>query len=182
MTWKLQTGYFESVAKAGYLASAQSFGDCQLHIEWMVPPEVRGAGQERGNSGVYLMSRYEVQVLESHTNTTYPDGQAGAMYGQWPPLVNPARPQGEWNVYDIIFEAPKFEGDRLTKPAFQTVLFNGVVVHAHKEVIGATMYREVAKYTRHEAQEPLLLQDHGSPVRFRNVWIRRLGGYDSATN
>jgi hypothetical protein len=176
--WKAGNGYFEVDDKAGDLTTRDKFGDCQLHVEWQVPPGIQGQSQERGNSGVYLMSRYEIQVLESHDNTTYADGQAGAMYGQWPPLVNPARPQGQWNVYDILFEAPKFDGGKLVKPGYQTVFFNGVAVHNHKEVIGATIYRQVAKYTPHGPEEPLLLQAHHNPVRYRNIWIRRMTGYD----
>ena len=120
------------------------------------------------------MGRYEIQVLESNENLTYADGAAGAMYGMWPPLVNPARPQGEWNAYDIMFEAPKFADGKLVKPAYFTVLFNGVLVQNHQEQIGTTIWRQVAKYTPHAAEESLSLQDHNSPVRYRNIWIRRL--------
>jgi hypothetical protein len=176
--WKVENGYFEVAPRTGDLITRDKFGDCQLHIEWMEPTTIRGTSQDRGNSGVYFMSRYEIQVLDSWQNPTYADGQAGAMYGQWPPLVNPARKPGEWNTYDIAFEAPRFEGGKLVKPGYQTVFYNGVLVHNHQEIIGATVYRAVATYSPHGTEEPLLLQDHGHPVRFRNVWIRRIGQYD----
>ena len=156
------------------------FGDCQLHVEWASPAPPHGTSQGRGNSGVILMSRYEIQVLDAWENPTYADGQTAAIYGQWPPLVNPARKPGEWNTYDIVFEAPRFTGDQVTKPAFVTVFYNGVVVHNHKEIMGPMVYRQVAHYTPHASEESLLLQDHHDPVRYRNIWIRRLGGYDQA--
>ncbi len=176
--WKVENGYIEIVPRTGRLVTKEKFGDCQLHIEWMVPKESTGKGQGRGNSGVELMMRYEIQVLESYENLTYADGGAGAMYGAWPPLVNPARPPGEWNVYDIIFEAPRFEEGKVAKPAYFTVLFNGVLVHNHQAQLGTTIWRQVARYTPHAAEEPLSLQDHSQPVRFRNIWIRRLTPYD----
>ena len=176
--WKVADGYFEVAPRTGDLFTRDKFGDCQLHIEWMEPTTIRGLSQDRGNSVIYFMSRYEIQVLDAWENPTYADGQAGAMYGQWPPLVNPARKTGEWNTYDIAFEAPRFEGGKLVKPGYQTVFYNGVLVHNHKEIVGATVYRAVARYSPHGAEEPLLLQDHGHPVRFRNIWIRRIGEYD----
>ena len=176
--WKVQDGYFEVLPRSGDMFTRDKFGDCQLHIEWLEPPNISGRSQDRGNSGVYFMSRYEIQVLDAWNNPTYADGQAAAIYGQWPPLVNPARKPGEWNVYDIAFEAPRFENGKLVKPGYQTVFYNGVLVHLHKEILGPSTYRDVARYTPHGAEEPLLLQDHGHPVRFRNVWIRRIGEYD----
>ena len=176
--WKVENGYFEAAPRSGDLLTREKFVDCQLHVEWQEPVTIRGTSQDRGNSGVYMMSRYEIQVLDAYQNPTYADGQAGAIYGQWPPLVNPARKLGEWNTYDIVFEAPKFEGDKLAEPAYFTVFYNGVLVHHRKASLGATVYREVAQYKRHEPKEPLLLQDHGHPVRFRNIWIRPLGQYD----
>jgi hypothetical protein len=176
--WKVENGYMEIVPRTGRMVTKQKFGDCQLHVEWMVPNGVTGEGQSRGNSGIELMMRYEIQVLESHDNLTYADGAAGAMYGVWPPLVNPARPQGQWNVYDILFEAPRFEGEKVVKPAQVTVLFNGVVVHNHQAEIGTTVWRQVGKYTPHSPEEPLSLQDHNQPMRYRNIWIRKLTGYD----
>ena len=124
------------------------------------------------------MGKYEVQVLDSFKNPSYADGQAGALYGQWPPLVNAARPPGEWQTYDIVFEAPRFNGQSLVSPAFTTVIWNGVVAHNRKEVRGETVYRAVAEYKPHAAELPLTLQDHGNPIRFRNIWVRRLGTYD----
>jgi hypothetical protein len=176
--WKVGDGYFEVAPGTGDLLTREKFGDCQLHVEWSSPMEIRGVSQGRGNSGVLLMSRYEIQVLDMWNNRTYADGQAGAIYGQWPPLVNPAKRPGEWNTYDIVFEAPKFEGERTIKPAIFTVFYNGVLVHHHKESMGPMVYRQVAHYTPHPAEEPLMLQDHHNPVRYRNIWIRRLGTYD----
>ncbi len=163
------------VPRTGRLVTRQKFGDCQLHVEWMIPESDTGSGQGLGNSGVELMTRYEIQVLESNQNLTYADGGAGAIYGVWPPLVNPARPKGEWNVYDIFFEAPHFDGDKLVKPAYATVVFNGVLVQNHKNFLGTTIWRQVATYKPHPPEEPLSLQDHNQPVRYRNIWIRRLG-------
>ena len=172
--WKVVNGTIEIVPRTGRLLTKEKFGDCQLHVEWMIPPEATGQGQGRGNSGIELMGRYEIQVLESHDNLTYADGAAGAMYGIWPPMVNPARPQGEWNVYDIVFQAPRFEDGKLAKPAYFTVFFNGVLVHDHREQLGTTIWRQVPHYTAHAPEEPLSLQDHSQPVRFKNIWIRRL--------
>jgi hypothetical protein len=172
--WKVEQGYLEIIPRTGKLVTKQSFGDCQLHVEWMVPESDTGKGQGLGNSGVELMTRYEIQVLESNENLTYADGGAGAIYGVWPPLVNPARPKGDWNVYDILFEAPRFDGDKLVKPAYATVVFNGVLVQNHKAFLGSTVWRKNGVYTAHPAEQPLSLQDHSQPVRFRNIWIRRL--------
>lgn len=176
--WKLENGYMEAVPHTGDIATKEKFGDCQLHVEWAAPPQITGHSQSRGNSGVIFMSRYEIQVLDSYDNPTYADGQAGAIYGQWPPLVNPVRKPGEWQTYDIIFEAPRFDGDRLVKPAYFTVFLNGVLLHNHQASMGPTVYREVAHYTPHPAEEPLLLQNHDCRVRYRSIWIRRLGKYD----
>jgi hypothetical protein len=172
--WKVENGYIEIVPRTGRLRSKEQFGDCQLHVEWQIPKEARGNGQSIGNSGIELMGRYEIQVLESADHLTYADGGAGAIYGVWPPLVNPSRRQGEWNVYDIFFEAPRFDGDKLVKPAYVTVVFNGVLVQNHKDFLGTTIWRAVGAYTPHPAEQPLTLQDHNQPVRFRNIWIRKL--------
>ena len=177
--WAVRDGYFEVVAKAGTLLTRESFGDMQLHIEWASPAEVVGRSQGRGNSGVIIMGRYEVQVLDAFDNRTYADGMAASLYGQYPPLVNAARKPGEWQTYDIVFEAPRFEGTKLATPAFLTVIWNGVVVHNRKEVMGSMLHRQVGTYTAHAPELPLTLQDHGNPVRFRNVWVRRLKGYDA---
>jgi hypothetical protein len=176
--WKVESGYMEIVPRSGRLVTKEKFGDCQLHIEWMIPAGTPGKGQDHGNSGVEMMMRYEIQVLESFENVTYADGQAAALYGQWPPLVNASRPEGEWNVYDIMFEAPRFDKEKLTKAGYVTVVHNGILVHHHQEILGATVHRKVAVYTPHGEEEPLSLQDHGAPVRFRNIWIRRLHAYD----
>jgi hypothetical protein len=176
--WKVLNGYFEVGADTGDLLTREKFGDIQLHIEWSEPPDIRGTSQARGNSGVLIMSRYEIQVLDAYRNPTYADGQAGAIYGQWPPLANPSRPPGEWQSYDIVFEAPRFEAEKLVKPAFATVFMNGVLMHNRKEMMGPMVYRQVAKYTPHAAEEPIGLQDHHNPVRYRNVWVRRLRTYD----
>ena len=176
--WKVENGYVEIVPHAGRMATREKFGDIQLHLEWMVPVGVEGAGQSRGNSGVELMMRYEIQVLESFENVTYADGQAASIYGQWPPLVNASRPQGEWNAYDIFFEAPKFEGEKLAKPGYVTVVHNGMMVQHRREIMGAAVHRKVATYKAHAAEEPLSLQDHGQIVRYRNIWVRRLRPYD----
>jgi hypothetical protein len=176
--WKIENGYVEIVPHSGRLVTKEAFGNCQLHVEFMVPKSATGAGQGRGNSGIELMRRYEIQVLESNENLTYADGQAASIYGQWPPLVNASRPQGEWNVYDIFFEAPKFEGEKLVKPAFATVVHNGILVHHHQEIIGRATHRHVATYAPHAPEEPLSLQDHDQAVRYRNIWIRRLKPYD----
>jgi hypothetical protein len=176
--WKVGDGYFEVVGGTGSLLTREKFGDCQLHVEWSSPAVIKGTSQGRGNSGVLIMSRYEIQVLDAWNNPTYADGQAGAIYGQWPPLANPARQPGEWNTYDILFEAPRFEGEKLAKPAYVTVLYNGVMVHHHKELMGPMVYRQVAHYTPHGPEEPLMLQDHnGDAVRYRNIWIRRPANY-----
>ncbi len=182
--WRVENGYMEIVPHTGRLVTKEKFGDCQLHVEWMVPVGSEGAGQGRGNSGIELMGRYEIQILESFENVTYADGQAASIYGQWPPRVNVSRPQGEWNAFDIFFEAPvfergKLEGETPAKPAFVTVLHNGVMVHHRQEILGAAVHRRVAGYKAHGPEEPLSLQDHGRPVRFRNVWIRRLKAYDT---
>jgi len=158
-----------------YAESKQAFGDCQLHVEWAEPEVVRGSGQGRGNSGVFLMSKYEVQVLDSYGNKTYFDGQCGAIYKQYPPLVNVSRKPGEWQTYDIVFEAPKFDfNGKVTKPAYITVLQNGVLVQNHVEILGSTAYDKPAAYEPHPEKAPLQLQNHGNPVKFRNIWIREI--------
>lgn len=174
--WKVEDGAM-TVNGTGDLQTKEEFGDCQLHIEWSTPAEVKGHSQERGNSGVFLMGRYEVQVLDSYDNVTYADGQAAAVYGQNPPMVNACRKPGEWQAYDIVFEAPRFDGDgRLTKVGRVTVLHNGVVVQHAQEILGDTAHRSLPKYHSHPPQGPLKLQDHGNPVRYRNIWVRRLPG------
>ena len=168
--WTIEDG--AAVVGSGAIRTKQGFGDCQLHIEWSAPSEVSGKGQGRGNSGVFLMDQYELQVLDSYDNTTYFDGQAGAIYKQSPPMVNAMRPPGEWNVYDVIWTAPRFEDGELASPAYITAIHNGVVVQNHFEVQGNTFWHEPASYTPHAAKMPISLQDHGNPVRYRNIWVR----------
>jgi len=157
------------------ITTKQAFGSCQVHVEFATPEKVEGAGQGRGNSGVYLMNTYELQILDSYNNKTYFDGQCGSIYKEYPPLVNVSRKPGEWQTYDIIFEAPKFEAKgKLLKPAFMTVLQNGVLVQNHAELLGATAWDKPPAYTAHPPKMPLHLQFHGNPVRFRNIWIREL--------
>lgn len=178
-SWKVENGYFEVIPNSGDLRTKERFGDVQLHVEWAAPAQVRGDSQNRGNSGVFLQGRYEVQVLDSFENLTYPDGQAGALYGQWPPLVNAVRKPGEWQSYDIVFEAPQFDDARILKPAFMTVFLNGVLLHNRKELMGPTVHRALAGYAAQPAEDSLVLQDHQQPVRYRNIWIRQLRPYDA---
>ncbi len=173
--WEVKDGAMTVVRGTGDIRTKQDFGDIQLHVEWATPAEVVGQGQERGNSGVYLQDRYEVQVLDSYNNKTYFHGQAGAIYKQYPPLVNACRKPGEWQTYDIIFHAPIFgEDGRVKKKATITVLHNGVLIQDNSEVYGSTIHEPVfPSYTKH-GKAPLKLQDHGNPVRYRNIWVREL--------
>ena len=172
--WAVRDGYMEVMPGTGGIHTRRAFGDVQLHIEWSAPDPPHGSGQDRGNSGVFLQGTYEVQVLDSYDNDTYPDGQAGALYGQFPPLVNPVRPPGEWNVYDIVFRAPRFLGDgTLDEPARMTVFFNGVLVHDAQALVGPTSHGGRAPYRAH-GDLGIGLQDHEHPVRFRNIWVREL--------
>jgi len=176
--WKVENGAMIVAAGAGDIQTRQHFGDCQLHIEWASPTKVRGESQGRGNSGVFLMGRYEIQVLDCHSNVTYADGTTAAIYGQYPPLVNACRKPGEWQTYDIFFVAPCFEGEKLVSPAYVTVIHNGVLVHHRQELLGPTGHKILASYKPHPSKGPIRLQDHGNPVRYRNIWIRELKGYD----
>jgi hypothetical protein len=176
--WMVKDGYMEAPHDAGSIFTREKFGDMQLHIEWAAPAEVDGTSQWRGNSGVLLMNQYEIQVLDSYNNPTYADGQAGAIYGQWPPLVNASRRPGEWQSYDIVFIAPKWEGDKLLQKARVTVFHNGVLVQHDKEIIGRMAHRVVGTYAPHGPEEPLGLQDHDTATRYRNIWVRRLADYD----
>jgi len=170
--WKFENGY----GIAGSAAQTkQKFGDCQLHLEFATPATVVGEGQGRGNNGVYLMGRYELQILDSYENPTYFDGQCGAVYKQHPPLVNACRKPGEWQTYDILFTAPRFNDDgTLKSPAVITVLQNGVLIQDHFEILGATAWDQAPQYSKHDLRESLQLGYHGNPVRFRNIWIRDL--------
>ena len=174
--WVARDGYFECVPKAGYLSTKESFGpDVQLHIEWATPSAVQGSSQGRGNSGVFFYGgTYEIQVLDSYDNPTYADGGASALYGQWPPLVNASRKPGEWQTYDIIFEGPRFKDGKLETPAHATVFHNGVLTQPRRALLGGTTHRRVSNYKDQGPKGPLTLQDHGNPVRFRNVWLREL--------
>jgi hypothetical protein len=172
--WKLADGYMEVLPHSGGIDTKEKFGDIQLHLEWASPAKVEAKSQDRGNSGVLLMGRYEVQVLDSYNNPTYADGQAAALYGQTPPMVNASKPPGEWQTYDIFFEAPKFEGGKLVKPGYVTVVQNGVLVQLHRELIGDTPHAHVGTYKPHDNELPLQLQNHNTPVHFRNIWVRRL--------
>jgi len=172
--WKVEHGYMEVVPKSGDIRTEQEVGDCQLHLEWAAPAEVKGDSQGRGNSGVFMMGRYEIQVLDCFDNPTYADGTAAAIYGEFPPLVNACRKPGEWQVYDIIWTAPRFNGAQLAAPAYLTMLFNGVLVHNHQALIGPTSHRKVVPWEAHPPVGPLRLQDHNNPMRFRNIWYRAL--------
>ncbi|MBK1834027.1 3-keto-disaccharide hydrolase [Roseibacillus ishigakijimensis] len=175
--WRVEDGIL--IASPGSLVTKESFGDCQVHLEFRVPADREVKGQQGGNSGIFLMGRYEVQVGESHSNQTYPDGQAGAVYGQTPPLVNPATPQGEWQSYDIIFKAPVYKDGKVSKPAEITVLFNGVVVQAGFKALGPTQHQKLASYPEnHPEKAPISLQWHNDPIEYRNIWVRPLGEYD----
>jgi hypothetical protein len=160
----------------GRIETKQSFGDCQLHIEWASPKVVKGSGQGRGNNGIGLMgARYEIQVLDSFNNPTYFEGQAASVYNQRPPMVNASKKPGEWQTYDIIFTAPRFAKDgKVEKPAFVTVLHNGVLVQNHTEIIGSTHFDRENKYEKHAEKAPIVLMYHGDPVRFRTMWIREI--------
>jgi hypothetical protein len=176
-TWAMRDGVLET--GKGMLQTRQQFTDFQLHVEFATPSEVKGDSQGRGNSGVFLLGKFEIQVLDSYRNITYPDGQAAAMYGQYPPLVNVSRAPGEWQTYDIVFTAPRFAADStLEKPATVTVLHNGVVVHNATPYWGPTRHKSVLPYTPDMASGPISLQDHGNPVRYRNIWVRELRAYD----
>jgi hypothetical protein len=173
--WLVKDGYMEVVAGSGAIMTRRAFGSVQLHIEWRAPIPATGEGQDRGNSGVFLMSHYEIQVLDSYHSETYADGQASAIYGQTPPLVNASRPPGAWQTYDIIFHRPVFGPDSsVVQPARVTVFHNGVLVHDNDTITGWTVHNRVATYQPHPDRLPLVLQEHGHPVRYRNIWVREL--------
>lgn len=174
--WKVENGYFQVIPQTGGIETKAGFGDVQLHIEWKAPDMIKGSGQGRGNSGLFFMGgRYEVQILDSYNNRTYSNGQAGSVYKQYIPLVNAMRPPSEWNTYDVVFMAPRFNADGvLVTPARVTVFHNGVLVQNNVELKGSTEYIGIPKYLAHEAELPIQLQDHGDLVSFRNIWARRL--------
>jgi hypothetical protein len=174
--WKLGDGFVE-VAGNDSLETRESFGDCQLHLEWATPSAPAASFMNRGNSGVLLMGRYELQIFDSwvgHRRQIYPDGQAASIYGQTPPQVNVCRKPGAWQTYDLVFIAPRFDGQQLVRPARLTLLHNGVLVHHDQDIRGPMAHRTIVPYEPHAAELPLVLQGHRSPVRFRNIWIRPL--------
>ena len=178
-TWSMKNGVVET--GKGIMRTKAVFSDFQLHVEFATPSEVKGDSQGRGNSGVFLLGKFEIQVLDSYRNPTYPDGQAAAMYGQYPPLVNASRRPGEWQAYEIAFRAPRFTASgALDKPAVVTVFHNGVLVHNATAFWGPTAHKKIDPYTPDNATGPIALQDHGNPVRYRNVWIRALKGDETS--
>ncbi len=175
--WRLEDGVM--IADKKGVQSKEKFRDFQLHAEWRVPADRKVDGQKGGNSGIFLMGMYEVQVLACYQNKTYPDGQAGGMYGQYPPLVNSSSPKGEWNSYDIVFKAPRYEGEICVEPAKLTLIHNGVILHNAKEYLGPTKHKQIASYPKkHPEKGPISLQWHNDPIEFRNIWIREVGDYD----
>lgn len=179
VTWRIEGDAMQVVPRAGNIQTKEHFGDCQLHVEWASPAEVVGDSQGRGNSGVFLLGKYEIQVLDSFENRTYADGHAGAIYGQYPPLVNVSRRPGEWQAFDIFFVAPRFDAGKLTSPAYLTLMYNGVLVHHHQAFLGPTGHKILAAYDEpHGPEGPIMLQDHKNPVRYRNIWVRSIGTYD----
>src|SRR4051812_41563095 len=176
VTWAMSGGVLET--GKGMVRTKAEFTDYQLHVELATPKDVKGNSQERGNSGVFLNGKFEIQVLDSYHNVTYPDGQAAAMFGQFPPLVNAWRPPGEWQTYDIVFTAPRFSSGAVAKPAIVTVLHNGIVVHHATPFWGPTQHKRIDPYTPDNAKGPIALQDHGNPVRYRNIWIRPMASDD----
>jgi hypothetical protein len=178
--WKVENGYME-INGTGSISSKEEFGDCQVHLEYMAPTPVKGKSQVRGNSGVIIMGRYEIQLLDNFDNETYAEGYIGAVYGQHPPLVNAARKPGEWQAYDIIFRRPRYKDGAVVERGRVTVLLNGVLVQHNAEIYGPVAYRQLASYPKEKAGEepakgPLVLQDHGDKQtpRFRNIWVRKL--------
>lgn len=160
----------------GAITTKKEFGDMQLHVEFASPKTVKGSGQGRGNNGIGILGgKYEIQVLDSFENATYPEGQAASVYNQRPPMVNASRKPGEWQTYDIVFTTPRFDAEgKVTKPAFVTVFHNGVVVQNHTEVLGLTYFDKPTKYVKHPEKGPITLMYHGDPVRFRNLWVREI--------
>jgi hypothetical protein len=172
--WTLEDGAMTVKPGSGDIKTKRSFCDIQFHMEWRTPADLKGLqGQQRNNSGIFLQQRYEIQVLDSYNNQTYANGQAASVYKQSIPLVNAMRPAGEWQHYDIIYSAPRFEGQTLSQPAYITVMHNGVLVQNHVEIQGKTEWIGAPSYQAHECA-PLQLQDHGNPVSFRNIWVREL--------
>ena len=173
--WKVEDGSLVVAARTGPINTKQAFGDCQIHLEYATPKPTKGRGQGRGNSGLLIMGRYEVQILDCFENPTYADGTVGAVYGQTPPLANASRPPGEWQSLDVVFTAPRFKADgSVETPAYVTAFVNGVLTQNHTASLGPVVYRAVAHYEKHADREPIQLQDHGAPMRFRNIWVREV--------
>ncbi|EMI51748.1 multi-domain protein [Rhodopirellula sallentina SM41] len=177
--WTVREGWI--VAGAGPLVTEDAFGDCQLHVEWRTPDPPTNNPMNAGNSGIFFMQKYELQVFDSYTCKIYADGSAGAIYGQTPPLVNACRPPGQWQTFDVFFGSPKFDGDRLVAPALITVLHNGVFVQVDTEILGPTRHQKSLPYEPHADRMPILFQGHGSPVAFRNIWVRDLANSNNST-
>ncbi len=181
--WPVRDGVFavKPGSKLGMIETIDQFGEIQLHVEWRIPENLRADNQSGTNSGVFFMDgRYEIQVLSSYKNRTYPDGMAASIYGQYPPLVNASKPQGEWESYDIMFTPPKFSGSgELESPAYVTVIQNGIVVHNHKALLGVTNWRSFPRYDAHPSAGSIRIQNHGDPIEFRNMWVRNIGNYDT---
>jgi hypothetical protein len=172
--WEVVDGLLQCVPGAGYIRTKEEFGDCQLHVEWAAPSKVEGDSQGRGNSGVFLMSMVEIQVLDNYNNPSYADGMAGSMYGVNPPAVNALRPPGEWQSYDIVFRRPVYDGDTVLDPGYVTVFVNGVLVQDHTPIEGPTGHKARVEAQAFPEKGPFKLQDHGNPVRYRNIWYRPL--------
>jgi hypothetical protein len=173
--WKVENGYFEVTKGKGQISTTKDFGDVQLHVEWMTPKGTEGKDQHRGNSGVFLMGMYEIQVLDNYGSETYADGTAGGAYGQYPPQANALRPQGQWQMYDIVFHPPVLDGSKVSKPARLTVFVNGVLTLDNVALLGPTKHKELTSYPpEHPKTGPIALQDHGELARFRNIWVREL--------
>ena len=177
--WTLMSDDRMEVAPgAGDIETRDHFGSCQLHVEWRAPTEIRGESQGRGNSGVFLLGLYEIQVLDGFENPTYADGEAASIYGQYPPLVNACVAPGIWHSFDVVFETPEFEDGNLSRPAYLTVFHNGLLVHLRQKLQGPTLHRGLAEYTKeHGPKGPLKLQDHGDKLQFRNIWIREISSF-----
>lgn len=172
VAWAIKDGIL--IAGEGNLQTREAYGDCQLHIEWRTPDPPTGEPANMGNSGIFFMGLYELQIYDSYSSKIYADGSAAAMYGQTPPLVNVCRKPGEWQSFDVIFTTPVFEGDKVIEPAWITVLHNGVLVHNHTKILGPSAHKTFTPYKPHDARLPITIQGHGCPVAFRNIWIRKL--------
>ena len=173
--WKVENGEMVIAPHSGAIVTTDKFRDVQMHAEWMEPVGITGRSQGRGNSGIFLMGLYEIQVLDNYNSETYADGMAGSIYGQFPPLVNVCRPQGQWQTYDVVFHAPVYRDGKVIRPATETVFLNGVLVQDNAHLIGPTKHQQLTSYpAEHPERGPIQLQDHGNPIRFRNIWVREI--------